>query len=235
MAITLYELAGSDPQRRFSPHCWKAHLALNHKHLDFTTVPVCYHQIRTILAFADYSLLPVLTDGDRVITDSWNIADYLEQEYPQHPLFGDAASKALAESINHWCDTQLAPLIRPLILLDIHQLLAEEDQGYFRQSREARLGQTLEVVVATAPQALAGFREELQRVRELLSLQPFLSGAAPGYADICLFGMCLWIATVNSEITFLDPEDQLLVTWYQRLLATYPDAQQAITAVRVMA
>ncbi len=33
MAITMYDLAGADPNRRFSPFCWRTKMALAHKGL----------------------------------------------------------------------------------------------------------------------------------------------------------------------------------------------------------
>ena len=38
--LTLYDLAGADPTLRFSPHCWKTHMALAHKGLAANTVRV---------------------------------------------------------------------------------------------------------------------------------------------------------------------------------------------------
>jgi len=39
MTITLYDLAGAEPDRRFSPFCWRTRLALAHKGLAVETVP----------------------------------------------------------------------------------------------------------------------------------------------------------------------------------------------------
>ena len=39
MTILLYDLVGADAGRPFSPHCWKAKMALAHKGLDFETLP----------------------------------------------------------------------------------------------------------------------------------------------------------------------------------------------------
>ena len=38
MAIVLYDLCARDAERRFSPHCWKAKMALAHKDLEFEKV-----------------------------------------------------------------------------------------------------------------------------------------------------------------------------------------------------
>jgi glutathione S-transferase len=226
MAITLYELAGNNPEKKFSPHCWKSRLALAHKQLPVESVPVRFTEKEKI-AFSGQALVPVMVDGDETVTDSWEIACYLEAHYPDAPsLFGDAAGKALAESINHWCNNTLAPHIRPLILLDIFQLIAEKDKPYFRQSREEKIGMTLEAFSAKADTALLSFREALESVRELLSMQPYIGGQQPNYADICLLGTLLWIACVN-DLTFIEETD-IVYAWYQRMLDCYPIAAQAV-------
>ena len=39
MGLQLYDLAGAEPERRFSPYCWRIKLALMHKGLPFDTIP----------------------------------------------------------------------------------------------------------------------------------------------------------------------------------------------------
>ena len=39
MAIKLYDLAGAEDDRRFSPYCWRTKMALKHKGLEFETAP----------------------------------------------------------------------------------------------------------------------------------------------------------------------------------------------------
>ena len=35
----LYELAGADENRRFSPYCWRARMALAHKRFEVESLP----------------------------------------------------------------------------------------------------------------------------------------------------------------------------------------------------
>ena len=37
--IELWDLAGAEADRRFSPYCWRVKLALHHKGLPFATIP----------------------------------------------------------------------------------------------------------------------------------------------------------------------------------------------------
>jgi hypothetical protein len=39
MSLILYDLAGADPARRFSPYCWRVRLAIEHKGLSVETIP----------------------------------------------------------------------------------------------------------------------------------------------------------------------------------------------------
>ena len=228
MTITLYDLAGENSETRFSPHCWKTRLALLHKGLPMRTVPVRFTE-KDKIEFSGQPLVPVLMDAGKTIVDSWEIACYLEKAYPDTPsLFNDEAGKALAQSINEWASNDLSKYVRPLVVMDVYNLIGDEDKQYFRQSREAKLGKTLEEFCSDQAGAIQGLRAELEKVRELLAMQPYLGGQDPSYADISLLGTLLWIASVN-DIEFLDLQD-VVYDWYQRMLDAYPDAKAAAAA-----
>ena len=77
MAITMYDLAGTEANRRFSPFCWRARMALAHKRLEVETVPWRFTE-KDKLPTPNDGRVPVIIDGDRVIHDSSAIADYLD-------------------------------------------------------------------------------------------------------------------------------------------------------------
>ena len=88
MTRILYSLCGRDETRPFSPHCWKVSLALAHKGLDYIEKPVPFTQIPT-LENGFSKTVPILRDGNLLIRDSFDIALYLEETYPDGPtLFG---------------------------------------------------------------------------------------------------------------------------------------------------
>ena len=37
--LRMYDLAAAEPERRFSPYCWRSRLALAHKDLPVETIP----------------------------------------------------------------------------------------------------------------------------------------------------------------------------------------------------
>ena len=78
MTITMYDLAGAEPNRRFSPFCWRARMALAHKGLAVETVPWGFTE-KDKLPQPNAGRVPVIIDGGTVIHDSTAIADYLEE------------------------------------------------------------------------------------------------------------------------------------------------------------
>src|ERR1700684_3117302 len=103
MSIVLYDLAGADPDLRFSPYCWRIRFALAHKGLPVETVPWRFTE-RDALSFSGQGKVPVIQDGGKVVSASWAIAEYLEETYPSQPLFGGPAGKAHARFVNAWAD-----------------------------------------------------------------------------------------------------------------------------------
>lgn len=216
---TLYDLAGAEADRRFSPYCWRVKLALAHKGLEFETIPWRFTD-KDAIAFSGQGRVPVLVDGERWVNDSWAIAEYLESAYPDRPsLFGGAAGQALSRFHTSWADGFLNGALLKLVLLDIFNHLDAKDRGYFRQSREERLGKSLEAVVANRDQDVLALREQLLPLRLTLKAQPFLGGAAPLYADYAVFGGFQWCRCI-SPFKLL-AEDDPVHAWRGRMLGLF--------------
>ena len=216
MTILLYDLAGRDLRLRFSPYCWRTRMALAHKNLSVETIPWRFND-KSSIAFSDQGRVPVIRDGKTVVADSWSIACYLEQQYPDNPpLFGCAAGTAHAKFINSWADGVILPMIARLIIRDVFDVLAPQDRAYFRASREARFGTTLEAVQEGREKRVGEFRVALGPVRAVLSSQRWLGGDAPTYADYILFGTLQW-PRCTSRFRLLEPDD-CIVAWEERML-----------------
>jgi len=211
----LYDLAASDPERRFSPFCWRTKLALAHKGLDAETVPWRFTD-KDVIASTGQGRVPVLIDGDRTVWDSWSIATYLEDAYPDRPsLFGGTGGRALARFVNGWGDAGLHRSMFRLILIDIFQHLHEKDRAYFRESREKQLGMSLEDASADRDTRVISFRQNLDPMRMMLRAQPFIGGAAPNYGDYIVFGGFQWARCI-SPFRLLEENDPVHA-WRERL------------------
>lgn len=219
MSLTLYEIAGADDACRWSPYCWRIVMALAHKGLDVVRLPVRFTEKET-LAPSGQGLTPVLVDGDRWVSDSWAIACYLEDNYPDEPsLFGGGSGRALTAFIDAWVTAVVHPGVAKLVIGDEFDLLAAKDKPYFRETREARFGATLDAYVADRDAHLPAFRDSLAPARAVFDRQPFLAGEAPAYADYSLFGFFQW-ARVVSPYALLTGDDPL-IRWRADLLAAF--------------
>jgi glutathione S-transferase len=225
MARQLYDLAGADPNLRFSPYCWRARLALAHKGLEVETVPWRFTE-KDVIAFSGQGLVPVLVDDETTVADSWAIATYLEERYPDCPsVFGGPGGMAPTRFVNAWADTVLNPGIARLIVADVFSVLNEKDKAYFRQTREQRFGMPLERVSADRGSRLPAFRQMLEPVRAVLKAQPYLGGEQPTYADCIVLGGFQWARCVSS-FELLDPDDPV-AAWRERLLDCFDMARNA--------
>lgn len=219
MGLQLYDLAGAEDNCRFSPPCWRIKMALRHKGLEVEEIPWRFTE-KDKIAFSGQKLVPVLVDGDQVVTDSWEIARYLELNYPNHPsLFGGEVGEAEALFIKFWCEQTIYPLLLRIIMLDLFEHLHEKDKAYFRQSREQRLGITLEEFAQPTPDMIAQLSQALTPVRKTLECQPYLGGAQPSFADYIVFSAFQWARAV-SPISLLISEDPVYV-WREQLLNAF--------------
>jgi glutathione S-transferase len=213
--MILYELDGREG-RRFSPYCWRTDMALHHKGLTAERVAVGFAD-KSPLDFTDYKKVPVLVDGEKTVVESFDIAVYLDETYPDRPpLMAGPEARGLARFVNEWADRVVNPALVPIIIADILDDATEADQENFRTTREARFGCSLEEVCGDLEARLATFSKALEPARSTLRHQDYLSGSQPGYADYILFG-CLQWARCTSAVTLI-PADDPVYGWREKLL-----------------
>jgi glutathione S-transferase len=218
MSIIMHDLAGADPGLRFSPYCWRTRFALAHKGMPVETVPWRFTE-KDAIAFSGQGRVPVIRDGDRVVSDSWTIAEYLEEICPMPALFGGPIGRAHALFINSWADSVLLGGIARFIVRDLLDVIDPRDQVYFRTSREARFGVTLEQVQAGREDRLAAFRESLLPIRLVLRKQEWVGGASPSYADHIIAGTLMWPRCATRFALLAD--DDPVAVWFGRMLDQY--------------
>src|SRR5680860_378429 len=116
----MYDLVGFDKARPFSPHCWKARMAIAHKALACETIPVTFTEIVNI-ENGGFHKVPVINNGGTLVEDSFNIALYLSENYPDTDgrLFNGSGAKSMARFVEAWSQTQLHPWIMKWAVLDI--------------------------------------------------------------------------------------------------------------------
>lgn len=222
MTIKLYDLAGAEEGHRFSPYCWRIRMALEHKGLAYEALPWRFTE-KDRIAFSKQGRVPVIVDGERVVYDSWDIARYLDEQYPEHPsLFGDKAAEGPTILIKFWTERVLHPRIARIIVPDVFGALHEKDKAYFRESREKAFGCKLEQLRDTAEAELATLRRELEPLRATVTAQPYIGGEQARFADYIAFGAFQWARCTSSQ-ELLEAEDPIAL-WRTRMLGLFQGA-----------
>ena len=191
-------------------------MALAHKELDVEYIPWRFTE-KDKIKFSGQERVPVLIDGKKTVSDSWEIAKYLEIEYPHSPSLKLEYGEVLF--IKFWAESVLHPEILQLVVLDIHNNLRPEDQSYFRESREKLLGGPLEGIVANRQDRLPRLQKLMTPLRSTLLKQEYLSGETPGFSDYIVFGAFQWARCI-SAFSLLNTDD-IIYIWREKMLNMY--------------
>ena len=212
--ITLWELGGKDG-RRYSLFSWRTRMALRHKRLDFESLPVRMSD-KAVIAFSGGKTVPVVKDGETVVRDSWKIAEYLEDRYPDAPpLFGGEVGRGVTQAFNVWIDRAVVLPMLAVIVADIHERVDPADEHYFRESMEKILKMTLDEARRGRAEAMSRLTRTLEPMQALLKRQPWIAGAKPAYADYVLFSLFQWARMMSPHEVL---EEGALREWRERVL-----------------
>lgn len=217
MTIKLYDLVGEDKSKPFSPHCWKVKMAIAHKGLEFESVPTSFVDIYK-MENGGFSTVPLIRHGENLVHESFEIALYLRNSYPDvgDRLFHGEGGIALSRFVESWTLTQLHTWMAGWAFLDIHNMLDEKSQTYFRESREKRVGKTLEEFVANREDSIPDLIKILNAMNLMLKKQPFIGGRYPRYADYIVFGAFQWLRVVSG--LHMIPKGTPMLDWLERML-----------------
>jgi glutathione S-transferase len=222
MGLVFHERVGLDG-RRISPFSWRIRYALAHKGIEPDVVPTRFADVDRTRALSGQHFVPIIEDDGRVVHDSWSIACHLEDRYPERPsLFGGAAGRGAARLVNLWSDSVLAASLRRQIYADFIWCIAPEDRAYFRQSREAMLGATLEEYGVDRDNQLPAFIDACAPLERTLTEQTYLAGEAPAYVDYAVFSVFQWARIGSPRDVLADAtKTQSLRAWRARMVALY--------------
>jgi glutathione S-transferase len=215
----LYELV-LDNGVSASPYVWRIRYALAHKGLRWETVPLGFTEISAAFG-GRFKTVPVIAQGDTLLAESWDIAEYLDRAFPDRPaLFSGPAELAMVRLAEAWFSAEIQRRMFLVYVLDIHDAARPQDRAYFRRTREERLkGRTLEQAAADRESVLPVLRGALAPLRAHLSRFPYLGGSGPNYADYIALGAFLWVASV-STLPLLARDDTLRA-WIDRSFDLY--------------
>jgi glutathione S-transferase len=184
----------------------KAEIALLEKGLSFERVMVPFSQTKgydpkhpEVLAANPKGQVPVVIDGQLALFDSTVIFEYLEDAYPEPPLYPrEPAERARCRLFDLFADEIM---LMPLRLLMHRNTPGERDPERWASSE------------AKARDAEAALDRHFQDLERKLGEKDYLCGAF-GAADISVFMMVFWTMRLGGPV--LDGH-RALARWYQRL------------------
>lgn len=218
-AITLYEIAVSDGTS-VSPFVWRIKFSLARKGIPYRSKMLGLTDIPNHLE-GRFQTCPIIDFGDRQMSESIAIVDWLDAAYPDQPaIFSCPAERAMSAFFEQWLVQEIIiKELLPVYMLDAYEQAARQDRDYYRRSREAYFGRTLEEIVANGEERLPGVRRSLEPVRRTIGSQPFLGGKEPNFADMCMLGVFIFVGTIGT-LPLLAADDPL-VAYTDRGLACF--------------
>lgn len=220
-------------QFHISPYCGKIRGILRYK-----SVPVKIRSVNPLnraelLKISGQMRVPVLVDGRKVLTDSTDIARYLEDKFPDPPIYPrgrrDCAQALLWED---WADEALQRVVGPLKVLhkaNGRKLAALEashsPQGpatlftwrLIRPVFERQMvsfGQTRSV-----PRLLKRFEAQMQLVADRIE-GTYLVGDKPSIADFSVYGV---LEPLEGLYGFsIVEKHESVYRWFQRMKVLQP-------------
>jgi len=227
--ITLYDLPGTTKFNAWSPNTWKIRFLLNFKKIPYKTSWVEYPDIKPsfqkigiehtrVLRRGPYYSVPAITDptdstgapGDKPpvhIADSMKIAKYLEEKYPERPLFPKGMDGLQRLFVDDTLENFTVPMDMLIILGAYHQL-NPASQPYFKETRETAFNTKIEdwCPEAARPEALEKTKilfNKLSNHFEATKGQEkdciFVMEGQTVYADLALGAFLMWIKVCCPE------------------------------------
>jgi len=220
--LKLYDLSGKN-DLSFSPPCWNIKLCLIHNNIEFKTIPVRFTD-KNKIAFSKQNLVPILDYNYGFVNDSWDIFNWLDQNYPQKKIFINNSSKKFSYFLYLWTSRQLLPILFKIIAHEIPKVLEGSDIDYYINTREKRINGPITKFVPIISSSIEEFRKSIDPIRKIIINSGYISGKKPGIEDYIFFGNFKWVS-VCSSCKLLDDEDPVH-NWYKNLLKI---ANQQIT------
>ncbi|KAJ6530937.1 hypothetical protein DFH09DRAFT_994320 [Mycena vulgaris] len=214
--IVFYDIPSTFPNKAWSFNTWKTRYALNYKGIPYKTVWLEYPEIEPFskeIGAAPtrkkpdgrpHYTLPMIHDPSTgaVVSDSTKIAVYLDVTYPDTPPLMPAGTVGLHRAFEDAVNPLLSSVF-PYAVPGTNTKLNPVSEAYFRRTREALWGKTLEDLVPTGAEHVAGWvklNEGFGKLDEWIRANgdgsAYLMGDAPCYADMVIAGYVIWIKLV---------------------------------------
>lgn len=198
-------------------------MALELKRVACEVIDVPYLNRSEVVRLTGKVMIPVLVDGERVLTDSPKILEYLDEKYAPSLRAGPMGSVALI--VEQWAESTLEDAAFRLACPGLEQRMGTSDPGreiearaMFRLVKERRYGEgAIDAWQRDEARYTAQVQELLAPVALALASRPFILGDTPSVADVAVAGQLAMVEAgrpgwVAATVPALRP-------WFEGLLA----------------
>lgn len=185
----------------------KVRLILDYKGLEYKKIEVTpgIGQLE-LYKLSGQRQVPVLKDGDTVISDSTEIAFYLERKYPEKPILPtEPIQRAHCLMLEEWADESIGLKGRTAFVGALNQnphfrtsILPKEVPDFFKNILGAVPGDLLDFFGAgvglggdAVKAAQRGLKQDLEALTLLVQHQAYLVGDRPTLADFTVAGLSI--------------------------------------------
>jgi glutathione S-transferase len=210
-------------QFELSQYSEKVRLILDYKQLEYRKIEVTpgVGQIE-LLQKSGSRTVPVLKDGNTYITDSTEIAFYLERKYPERPILPeDSLAKGQCLLMEEWADESIGIKGRKAFIGALNQnqsfrtsVLPKDTPDLVKTIVGSIPGQVLDVLGTgvgfggdAVKMAHKGLKQDLEALCLILQERPYLLGDTPTLADLAVAGLSIILKF--PEGSYLDIPDAL--------------------------
>ncbi len=200
-------------QFELSQYSEKVRFILDYKGLEYRKIEVTpgVGQI-DIFKMSGQKQVPVLKDGDTVISDSTAIAMYLDRKYPEKPLIPQGSrERGLCLMMEEWADESIGVKSRKALYGALTQnqsfrtsFLPNNTPDLFKTLVGAVPPELLKVLGAgvgfssdSVKEAKDALKQDLEALSLILLDSPYLIGDSPCLADFAVAGLSIVIKLPN--------------------------------------
>lgn len=210
-------------QFELSQYSEKVRLILDYKQLEYRKIEVTpgVGQIE-LLQKSGSRQVPVLKDGSTYISDSTEIALYLERKYPERPIIpSDSLAKGQCLLMEEWADASIGLKGRKAFIGALNQnqnfrtsILPAKTPDFLKTAIGAIPGELLDVLGTgigfggeAVKEARSSLAQDLEALCLILQNQPYLTGDTPTLADLSVAGLSILLKFPAGD--YLDIPDPL--------------------------
>ncbi|MEB3310533.1 MAG: glutathione S-transferase family protein [Snowella sp.] len=246
-------------QFELSQYSEKVRLILDYKGLEYKKIEVVpgVGQI-DLFRLSGQSKVPVLKDGETIISDSTDIAFYLDRKYPEKPIIPtDPVLRGQCLLIEEWADESIGLKGRKALVGALNQnpnfrtaVLPNNTPDFLKNIIGSVPSEMLDLLGTgigfggdAVKEAVQGLKQDLEALSLILQHRPYLVSDEPTLADLAVAGLSMTIKLPGGDYLAIPQElkgkgipgladnstYETFFTWRDRLYSTYRKSGQSGT------